>query len=67
MNFAVPLEHNVKIKESERMNKFLDFAREVKKLWNMKVMVVLIVTWDGPKRFGRKTGGRIETIQTRLL
>ena len=33
----------MKIKESEKIDKYLDFARELKKLWNMKMMVVPIV------------------------
>ena len=32
----------VKMKESEKMNKYLDLARELKHLWNMKVMMIPI-------------------------
>ena len=28
------------MKESEKMNKFLDLARELKKLWDMRVTVI---------------------------
>ena len=31
------------IKENEKRDKYLDFARELKKLWNMKAMVIPIV------------------------
>ena len=31
MDFAVPLDHRVKIKENEKRNKSLDLARELKK------------------------------------
>ena len=41
--FGDPAEYRVKIKESETIEKFLDLAWELKKLWNMKVMVILIV------------------------
>ena len=56
-------------------NKYLDLARELKKLWNMKVTIILIVTGA----FGTVTkglfkgledlevGGRVETIQTTAL
>ena len=38
MYFAVPAKHRVKLKESEKMDKYLKLARELKKkLWNMKV------------------------------
>ncbi len=31
------------MKESKKIDKYLDLARKLKKLWNMKVMVILIV------------------------
>ena len=31
------------MKERENIDKYLDLARELKKMWNMKVMVILIV------------------------
>ena len=31
VNFAVPVDHRVKLKESEKNYKYLDFARELKK------------------------------------
>ena len=40
VDFAVPSDHRVKLKESD---KYLDLARELKKLWNMKVSVIPIV------------------------
>ena len=43
MDVAVPAEHRIKLKESEKRNKYLDFARQLKKLWNMKVTVIPIV------------------------
>ena len=43
MDFVVPADHRTKLKESEKKNKYLDFAREGKKLWNLKVTVILIV------------------------
>ena len=42
MDFAVPADNGVKIKETK--NKYLDLARELRKLWNMKVTVILVVT-----------------------
>ena len=33
----------IKLKESEKKDKYLDFARELKKLWNMKVTIIPIV------------------------
>ena len=42
-NFAAPADHRVKLKESEKRDKSLDLARELKKLWNMKVTVIPIV------------------------
>ena len=38
--FAVPGDHRIKLKEGEKKGKYLDLARELKKLWNMKVTIV---------------------------
>ena len=73
VDFAVPTDHRVKLKECEKMDKFLDLARELKKLWNMQVTIIPVVTGA----FGRVTkgllkgledlevGGRVETIHTK--
>ena len=70
MDFAVPADHRVKMKENEKMDKPLDLARERKKLWNMKVKVIPIVVGafgTVPKSFEKRLEevgirGRIETI-----
>ena len=36
VDFAVSVDDWVKIKKSEKIDKYLDLARELKKLWNMK-------------------------------
>ena len=65
----------MKLKECEKKDKYLDLARELKKLWNMKVTIVPIVIGA----FGTITkellkgledlevGGRVETIQMTVL
>ena len=75
MNFAVPTDHRIKLKECEKKDKYLDLARELKKLWNMLVTITPIVIGS----FGTVTkgllkgledlevGGRVETIQTTAL
>ena len=40
VDFAVSPDHRIKLNESEKKDKYLDLAREQKKLWNMKVMVI---------------------------
>ena len=39
MDFTVPTDHRVKLKESEK-RKYIHFSRELKKLWNKKVTVI---------------------------
>ena len=41
--FAVSADYRVKLKECEKRDKYLHLARELKKLWNMKVMIIPIV------------------------
>ena len=43
VDFALAADHGVKMKESEKIDKYLDFARELKKMWNTMVTVIPIV------------------------
>ena len=44
---AVPADHRIKLKESEKKDKYLDLARELKKLWNMNATIVPIIKRPG--------------------
>ena len=37
------MDHRINLKECGKKDKYLDLARELKKLWNMKVTIVPIV------------------------
>ena len=75
VNFAVPADHRIKLKEREKKDEYLDLAWELKKLWNMQVTIIPIVIGA----FGTVTkglqegledlevGGRVGTIQTIAL
>ena len=75
VEFAVPADHRIKLKESVKKDKYLDLARELKKLWNMKVTIIPIVIGAfGTVTKGLVQGledleitGRMETIQTTTL
>ena len=75
MNFAVPADHRVKLKENEKMDRYLDLARELKKPWNRRVRVIPIVIGalgPFPKSLEKRLEeleirGRIETIQTAAI
>ena len=75
VDVAVPADHRIKLKESEKKDKYLDLAREFKKLWNMKVTIIPIVigafgtvTKVLLKRLeDLKVGERVEIIQTTAL
>ena len=43
VDFAVPADHRIKLKESVKKDKYLDLARELKKLWNMKIIVPIVI------------------------
>ena len=74
-DFAVPVDDRINLKESEKKDKYLDLARELKKLWNMKVTIVPIVigalgTITKGLLKGQEdleVGGWVETIQTTAL
>ena len=57
--FAVPADHRIKLKESEKKDKYLDLARELKKLWNMKVKIIAIVIGT----FGTLTEGLLKGLE----
>ena len=59
MDFPVPAGHRVKLKEWENKNKYLDFARELKNLWNIKVTIILIVIGA----LGTVTKGLVEGLE----
>ena len=72
VDFAVPADHRVKIKEREKIDKFADLDRKLKKtkkLWILRVTVIPIVVsalGTVPKGLERKLEeleirGRIET------
>ena len=72
MDFHVPADHRVKLKENEKKGKYLDLARKLKKLWNMKVTnTPIVIGAFGTVIEGIINGledleirGREETIQT---
>ena len=43
VDFAVPADHRIKLKECEKKGKYLDLARELNRLWNMQVTIIPIV------------------------
>ena len=75
VDFDVLADHRIKLKECEKKDKYLKLARELKKLWNMKVTIIPIVL----VLFGTLTKEllkgledlevrrRVETIQTIAL
>ena len=56
---TVPAAHRIKLKECEKKDKYLDLARELKKLWNMKVTIVPIVI----SAFGTITKGLLKGLE----
>ena len=63
VDLTVPADYRIKLKESEKRDKYLDLARELKKkLWNMKVTVIPILLVQGQEEL--KIRGWVETFQT---
>ena len=59
VDFVVPADHRIKLKECEKKDKYFDLARELKKLWNIKVSVVPIVIGA----FGTVTEGLLKGLE----
>ena len=74
-DLALSADNRIKLKECEKKDKYLDLARKLKKLWNIRVTIIPIVIGT----FGTVTkellkcledleiGGRVETIYTIIL
>ena len=75
MDFALPQDYKLKLKESEKGDKYLDIAGELKKLRSIRITVVPIINGalgtvsKGLQRglHELEIGGRIETIKTAEL
>ena len=75
MDFALPADNRIKLKECKNKDKYMDLVRELKKLWNMKVTIVpIMIVALGTVTKGLlegledlEFGGRVETIQTIAL
>ena len=59
VDFAVLTDHRIKLKECEKRDKYLDLARELKKLWHMKVTIIPIVIGA----FGTVTKGLLKGLE----
>ena len=75
VDFAVPADNRINLKECAKKDKYIDLAREVKKLWNMNVVIVPIMIGAlGTITKGLlkgledlEVGARVETIQMTAL
>ena len=73
MDFAVPADHWVKLKENEKKDKYLDFAKELKKLWNMTVIPIVtgafgtVTKWLLQGLEDLEIRGHVETFQITAL
>ena len=63
VDFAVPADHKIKLKEYEKKYKYLDLTKELKKLWNMKVTIIPIVIGA----FGTVTKGLLKGLENKRM
>ena len=59
MDFTVPADQRIKLKENEKKNKYLTLAWELKKLWNMKLTVIPIIIGT----LGTFTDGLVQELE----
>ena len=68
MNFAVLADHRIKLKESEKKDKYRDLDREFKKLRSMKVTIIKIVIGAfGTVTKGLLKGREVERRPSKIL
>ena len=68
INFAIPCDSKIELKEQEKTEKYHDLQRELKKMWNMKVNTTPIVI-GAMEAIPKKLRKRLEQfeIKTRLV
>ena len=59
VDFAVQADHRIKLQECEKKDKYLDIARELKKLWKIQVTIIPIVIGA----FGTVTKGLLKGLE----
>ena len=75
VDFTVPADHRIKLKEREKKDKYLNLANKLKNLWNMEMTLIPIVigalgiVTKGLVQWleDLEVKGRVETIQTTAL
>ena len=76
IDFAVPGDSRIEEKEKDKIEKYQDLGRELRKIWNVKVKIIpLVVGCLGaiPKQFGNRlkqigfTAGTAQVQKTVLL
>ena len=69
VDFSILVDHIVKLKKCEK--RYLNYSRELKKLWNMKVTIIPIIIGAlgtvTKELENLEIAGRVETIQTTAL
>ena len=63
VEFAVSADHRQRLKEKEKLEKYLDLTRKLKYLWNLKVTFKTVKFWafgilKKKKRMGKARGYR---------
>ena len=59
MDFSIAADQRIKLKEKEKKDKYLDIARELKKLWNIYATIIPIVIGA----FGTVTKGLLKGME----
>ena len=59
---VIPYDKRVDDKEAQKLEKYLDLARELKKVWNMKVTIASLVVWTLGTR-AKASKRRLKTIR----
>ena len=60
VDFAVPVDHRINLKECAKKDMYLDLVKKLKKLWNMNITIVPIVI----VAFGTITKGFLKAWKT---
>ena len=62
MTFSAPADHGVEVRESEKVDKYMDLARELKKLWIYRGNGVVGNQGTVPKGQEKRLGWRNSTL-----
>lgn len=54
VDFTVPADYRLKLKETKKRSKYVELARELKRIWKLRKINIIPIIRNNTKEFGKK-------------